>query len=119
MPPLLAAEIRYASLTTPSRSLASVYDIVLTRQAKTLEGFRLKRGREPTASEKRKIALFPSGVTNPTFMRSISTGSFATAFKGWIESDQMRLPGHTTHQARHTVATRLVKAGARAVAHIK
>jgi hypothetical protein len=39
-------------------------------------------------------------------------------FKNWIDSDQMRLPGHTTHQARHTLATRLVKAGA-TMAHVK
>jgi hypothetical protein len=30
----------------------------------------------------------------------------------------MKLPGHTTHQARHTLATRLVKAGA-TMAHVK
>jgi integrase len=96
----------------------SVYDIVLARQATTLEKFRLKHGHEPTAKEKRTIALFPSQVTNPTFIRSVSTGTFTTAFKDWIESDQMRLPGHTTHQARHTLATRLVKAGA-SMAHVK
>jgi integrase len=96
----------------------SVYDIVLARQAKTFEKFRLKHGCEPTAKEKRTIALFPSRVTNPTFTRSVDTGTFTSAFKDWIESDQMRLPGHTTHQARHTLATRLVKAGA-SMAHVK
>ena len=39
-------------------------------------------------------------------------------FKAWIESERMRLPGHTTHQARHTLATRLVNAGA-SMAHVK
>ncbi len=95
-----------------------VYNIVLARQAKTLEKFRLKHGEEPTAKQKRTIALFPSRVTNPTLARSVATTSFVTAFKNWIESDQMRLPGHTTHQARHTLATRLVKAGA-SMAHVK
>jgi integrase-like protein len=96
----------------------SVYDIVVARQTKTFERFRQKHGHEPTARQKRTIALFPSRVTNPTFTRSVATGSFTTAFKDWIESDQMRLPGHTTHQARHTLATRLVKAGA-SMAHVK
>jgi hypothetical protein len=96
----------------------AVYDIVLARQVKTLERFRLKHGHEPTAKQKRTIALFPSRVTNPTLARSVCTGSFTTVFKSWIESDQMRLPGHTTHQARHTLATRLVKAGA-SMAHVK
>jgi len=95
-----------------------VYDIVLARQAKTLEKFRLKHGQEPTAKQKRTIALFPSRVTNPTFARSVADTSFSTAFKNWLDSDQMRLPGHTTHQARHTLATRLVKAGA-SMAHVK
>jgi integrase len=95
-----------------------VFDIVLARQAKTLEKFRLKHGQEPTAKQKRTIALFPSRVTNPTFARSVADTSFSTAFKKWIDSDQMRLPGHTTHQARHTLATRLVKAGA-TMAHVK
>src|SRR6266700_1877821 len=49
-----------------------VYDIVLARQAKTLEKFRLKHGQEPTAKQKRTIALFPSRVTNPTFARSVA-----------------------------------------------
>jgi len=80
--------------------------------------FRLRHGQEPTAKEKRTIAVFPSRVTNPTFARSVATTSFNTAFKNWIDSDQMRLPGHTTHQARHTLATRLVKAGA-SMAHVK
>jgi len=34
-----------------------VYDIVLAHQAKTLEKFRLKHGQEPTAKQKRTIAL--------------------------------------------------------------
>ena len=83
-----------------------------------LEKFRLKHGQEPTSKQKRTIALFPSRVTNPTFTRSVADTSFSTAFKNWIDSDQMRLPGHTTHQARHTLATRLVKAGA-TMAHVK
>src|SRR5438552_19204817 len=82
-----------------------------------LEKFRLKHGQEPTAKQKRTIALFPSRVTNPTFARSVATTSFNTAFKNWIESDRMGVPGHTTHQARHTLATRLATAGA-SIAHV-
>ena len=40
------------------------------------------------------------------------------AFKAWLSSDGIGLPGHTTHQARHTLATRLVEAGA-SMAHVK
>jgi integrase len=95
-----------------------VYDLIRGRQAKTIERFRLKHGAEPTAAQQRAIALFPSPVTNPTFVRSISSSKFGVTFKAWIESDRISLPGHTTHQARHTLATRLVNAGA-SMTHVK
>ena len=95
-----------------------VYDLIRVRQAKTMERFRLKHGVAPTATQQRSIALFPSRVTNPTFERSLSPSSFAVAFKAWLATDQIALPGHTTHQARHTLATRLVNAGA-SMTHVK
>lgn len=95
-----------------------IYDLVARRQAKTIERFRAKFGADPTAAQRRTIALFPSRVSNPTFERSISTSRFAIAFKAWICSDDIALPGHTTHQARHTLATQLIGAGA-SMAHLK
>lgn len=95
-----------------------VYDLVRARQAKTIERFRLKHGSVPTAAQQRVIALFPSRLTNPSFERSVSASAFGVTFKVWIESEEISLPGHTTHQARHTLATRLVNAGA-SMAHVK
>jgi hypothetical protein len=95
-----------------------VYDVIVCRQAKTVERYRLRHGAEPTAAQRRGIALFPSPVTNPTFVRSISPSKFGVTFKAWIESEGINLPGHTTHQARHTLATRLVNAGA-SMTHVK
>jgi len=95
-----------------------VYDLIVARQAKTVERYRLRHGAEPIGVERRVIALFPSPVTNPTFVRSISPSKFAVTFKAWIESEAINLPGHTTHQARHTLATRLVNAGA-SMTHVK
>ncbi len=95
-----------------------IYDLIVARQAKTAERFRLTHGTPPTAQQRRTVALFPSRKTNPTFERSVSTATFAVAFKAWIESEPMGLAGHTTHQARHTLATRLVHAGA-SMAHVK
>ena len=95
-----------------------IYDLIVARQAKTAERFRLAHGTEPTAQQRRTVALFPSRKTNPTFERSVSTATFAVAFKAWIESEAIALPGHTTHQARHTLATRLVHAGA-SMTHVK
>jgi hypothetical protein len=95
-----------------------VYDLILARQAKTVQTYRLKLGADPTAAHRRTLALFPSPVANPALERSLATQSFSTAFKAWIESDAMRIPGHTTHQARHTLATRLIAAGA-SMTHVK
>ena len=95
-----------------------VYDLIRTRQGKTLRRFRGKFGVDPTPQQRRAIALFPSRVSNPTLERSISPSLFAVAFKAWLCSDGIGLPGHTTHQARHTLATRLVEAGA-SMTHVK
>lgn len=95
-----------------------VYDTVRARQTKTIERFRLKHGTEPTATQRRTIALFPSRVANPTSERSVSVSRFTGVFKAWIESEDLNVPGHTTHQARHTLATRLINAGA-SMAHVK
>lgn len=89
-----------------------VFELIRGRQAKTIERFRLKHGAPPTTKQRRTIALFPSRVTNPSFERSISASAFVTRFKAWLELDEINQPGHTTHQARHTLATRLVNAGA-------
>lgn len=95
-----------------------VYDLIRARQVKTAHRYQLKHGTDLTATQRRMIALFPSRVSNPSFERSLSASTFAVAFKTWIESDTMRIPGHTTHQARHTLATRLVHAGA-SMTHVK
>jgi integrase len=95
-----------------------VYDLVLRRQARTIEKFRAKVGADPTAMQRRTVALFPSPVSNPTLERSITTSGFSVVFKDWICSADIGLPGHTSHQARHTLATRLIEAGA-SMAHVK
>jgi hypothetical protein len=95
-----------------------VFDPITARQVTTTRRYRLKHGVEPTAAQRRRLALFPSRVSNPGMERSLSTQSFTKAFKAWIESDMMRIPGHTTHQARHTLATRLVAASA-SMTHVK
>jgi integrase len=95
-----------------------VYDLIRSRQAKTVERFRLKHGAEPTEKQRRAIALFPSPRTNPLFERPVSVSSFSVAFRAWLQMDEINLPGHKTHQARHTLATRLVNAGA-SMTHVK
>src|SRR5712671_3426426 len=50
-----------------------IYDLVRARQHKTLARFRARTGRDPSAAERRTIALFPSPVANPSSERSLST----------------------------------------------
>jgi integrase len=89
-----------------------VYDLIRARQAKTIGRYGLRHGADPTAQQQRVIALFPSRIKNPTFERAVSPAAFSVKFRQWLALDAINLPGHTTHQARHTLATRLVSAGA-------
>jgi integrase len=91
-----------------------VYEVIKERQTKTAERFRLRFGRQMTASERRSVALFPTTVKNPNLERAISTEKFSSAFNQWIS--ELDLGRVVPHQARHTLATRLVEAGAPMVA---
>jgi integrase len=95
-----------------------IYDLVRARQRTTASRFRAGTGRDPSAAERRTIALFPSPVANPSWVRSLSISTFSVAFKDWLGCDDIGLPGHTTRQARHTLATQLVAAGA-SMTHVK
>ncbi|TXI54394.1 tyrosine-type recombinase/integrase [Mycolicibacterium mageritense] len=87
-----------------------VFQIIRERQKKTAERYRLKRGVVPTGKAAQKIALFPSTTRNSHFLNAIAIATFQDRFKRWLEA--IELPGHVSHQARHTLATRLVDAGA-------
>jgi len=95
-----------------------IYDLIRARQHTTLSRFRASTGRGPSATERRTIALFPSPVANPSAGRSLSISAFTVAFKNWLACDDVDLPGHTTRQARHTLATQLIAAGA-SMTHVK
>jgi integrase len=88
----------------------NVYDVIVARQAKTAERFRLAFGHLPTAEERRTIALFPSPHANPTMTSSITQTTFSNAYRAWLV--ELAHEGFVPHQARHTLATRLLEAGA-------
>lgn len=92
----------------------NVYEVIKERQAKTAERFRLRFGRQMTVQERLTVALFPSTTKNPNLERSISNETFSTAFREWIS--ELDLGRVVSRQARHTLATRLVEAGAPMVA---
>lgn len=87
-----------------------VFWVIRERQKTTAERYRLKHGVVPSGKTAQKIALFPSTTQNPHFLSAIAMATFHSRFKKWLE--EIELPGHVSHQARHTLATRLVDAGA-------
>ncbi|WP_327364972.1 tyrosine-type recombinase/integrase [Streptomyces sp. NBC_01296] len=86
------------------------------RQQITLERFEDRHGRIPTADERAKLALFPSRSRNPKGTVSISYTFFHSGFSGWLED--LDIGAWVPHQARHTLATNLLKHGA-GLHHIK
>jgi integrase len=93
-----------------------LYDQLNQRRAKTLRAFEDRRGRGPTLAERDKMALFPGVNGNRNGDRSVSSTFFSTKFKRWVE--ELALGTAVAHQARHTLATNLLRAGA-SLAHIR
>ncbi|WP_369356118.1 tyrosine-type recombinase/integrase [Streptomyces sp. cg2] len=80
------------------------------RRQATLDRFELRNGRQPTAAERADMALFPTDVRNRGERRSISYTFFHLQFKTWV--DTLDLGPCVPHQARHTLATKLLSNGA-------
>ncbi|AZQ37699.1 site-specific integrase [Streptomyces cyaneochromogenes] len=93
-----------------------LYQRIQARQAKTVARFAQRHGRQPADAERRTLALFPRRTTNRTFVKSVSYGWYRTLFSEWVSTLNI---GHSvSHQARHTLATNLLKAGAN-LTHVK
>ena len=93
-----------------------LYTSLDKRRRTTLERFELRNGRQPTAEERTGMALFPTEVRNRGERRSISHTFFHLQFKSWVDS--LDLGKCVPHQARHTLATKLLSNGA-SLAHIR
>jgi integrase len=93
-----------------------LYARIDVRRRKTLTRFEHRHGRHPAPGERTRIALFPTRVRNPAEEESISYGFFNNRFREWL--DGLDLGGNVAHQARHTLATKLLAAGA-SLAHIR
>lgn len=87
-----------------------LYQLIATRQTKTLDYFHARAGRRPTSAQRATMALFPSRYRNPDGGTSLSYQWFHTRFRQWL--DQLDLGGVVPHQARHTLATSLLRRGA-------
>ena len=94
----------------------ALYHRLDARRERTLARFGELHGRPPDAAERATMALFPSNVRNRRGDRPISYRKFNSAFKAWV--GDLDLGPAVAHQARHTLATNLLRAGA-SLAHIR
>jgi site-specific recombinase XerD len=99
----------------------TLHDQLAARQRKTLARFADQHnGRQPTPRERAAMALFPSGERNRDGLRSMSYTWFQSHFRAWVDDLELGAsPGTVVpHQARHTLATRLLRHGA-SLTHIR
>ncbi|MGH8920610.1 MAG: tyrosine-type recombinase/integrase, partial [Actinomycetes bacterium] len=95
----------------------TLYARIAQRQLTTLARFADRHGgRAATGAERAAMALFPSDHRNRDGQRSMSYNWFHAGFSGWV--DQLDLGPVVAHQARHTLATRLLRHGA-TLSHIR
>jgi integrase len=93
-----------------------VCQVLEERQRKTLALFRSRNNRPPTAEERALMALFPSRVRNRDCRRAVCYTWFHTGFKAWV--DELDIGRWVPHQARHSLATSLLRAGA-SLSHVR
>ncbi|MCY0923992.1 tyrosine-type recombinase/integrase [Streptomyces sp. H27-G5] len=93
-----------------------LYGRLEQRQGKAIARFLARHGRPPTAEERRRIALFPTKQANRHGLKAVSYNWFHIRFRTWVDGLDI---GHwVPHQARHTLATNLLRNGAN-LTHIK
>ncbi|MGH3466791.1 MAG: tyrosine-type recombinase/integrase, partial [Thermocrispum sp.] len=81
------------------------------RRNKTIRKFVRWNGREPTADERAALALFVTTKRNRNGTKAIDLSTFNRGFRDWV--DELDLGGrYVSHQARHSLATNLLRHGA-------
>jgi integrase len=94
-----------------------IYQRLRERHDKTLARFTDSQGgRSPTPQERAAMALFPTGTRNRDGQLPMSTAWFGSSFRQWING--LQLGHYVPHQARHSLATRLLAHGA-TLGHIR
>ena len=89
----------------------TIYQLLAERRRKTIKRFVQRHGRQPANEERPALALFPTRMRNPNGTKAISTSTFLKQFRDWV--DQLELGGnYVSHQARHSLATNLLRHGA-------
>lgn len=94
-----------------------LHEVLHARQRKTLARFAdTHGGRQPTAAERTAMVLFPSNRRSAGEIRAVSYTWFHHGFRQWM--DQLDIGHYVPHQARHSMATRLLRHGA-TLSHIR
>jgi hypothetical protein len=82
-----------------------LHELLIERQRKTVALFVARHNRQPSHTERARMALFPTNIRNPDGRRPLSYNWFHRAFKLWI--DDLDIGRWVPHQARHSLATSL------------
>jgi integrase len=93
-----------------------LYDVLAERQRKTLDRFTARYGYRPTGAQRSRLALFPTIYRSHDGTVSLTHQWFYSRFRPWV--DAMDLGHYVPHQARHTLATNLLRHGA-TLTHIR
>ena len=116
LPMLWHDQTKVGNLNAAVRIPESLYRRLDERRATSIARFENRHGRPPTAAERSAMALFPTHIRSPQMDKSISYNFFGGQFRAWVGS--LDLGRHVAHQARHTMATNLLRAGA-TLAHVR
>jgi len=93
-----------------------LHEILTERQRKTLALFSARHNRQPTPDERTRMALFPTNIRNQDGRRPLTYNWFHRGFRHWL--DDLDIGRWVPHQARHSLATNLLRHGA-TLTHIR
>jgi integrase len=95
-----------AAIRIPER----LFGVLTERQRKTLDRFTARYGYQPSGAQRAGLALFPTTYRSHDGTVPLTRTWFYTLFRSWV--DAMDLGHAVPHQARHTLATSLLRHGA-------
>ncbi|MGH3406789.1 MAG: tyrosine-type recombinase/integrase [Streptosporangiaceae bacterium] len=116
LPMLWHDQTKVGNLDAAIRIPECLFQVLEARQARTVDRFAARHGRPPAGAERAALALFPSERRNPGDTIALGYTWFYKRFRPWVDS--LDLGHYVPHQARHTLATNLLRGGA-TLTHIR
>jgi integrase len=93
-----------------------LFERLAQRRQITLERFTARHGHAPSSGQRAAMALFPGRYRNPGGATPVTYQWFHLGFKAWV--GDLGIGRWVAHQARHTLATSLLRHGA-SLTHIR